>query len=158
MIDDSVGHVPAQRALTRSGIIAGLGLREQASIADVLALIDTCLALKGLDRQDLVALTSLDRKSGHPALQQASAILDLPVLPLRANALAEAVPNPSGRVSTAIGLPSIAEAAALAFGPLLLEKQRGANVTCALSRYAPGASRSSASSAASTLATSSAGP
>ncbi|MHA6298447.1 cobalamin biosynthesis protein [Devosia sp. CAU 1758] len=158
MIDDSVGHGPAQAVSVGSGIVAGLGLREQASIQDVLTLLDTCLALKGLDRRHIVALASMDRKAGHPALLQAAATLGLPLLSLPTSALSQAAPNPSRRVAVAIGLSSVAEAAALAFGPLLLEKQRGANVTCALSRYAPVVGRSSASRAASTLATSSAGP
>lgn len=159
MIKQTPGIHPAPTPFCPPGIVAGIGLRLQASTQDVLTLLDACLAAASLVRRDLVALASSDRKATHPALREAASMLGLPLLTLPSHAMSGAVPNPSSRVAVAIGLPSVAEAAALSFGPLLLEKQRGANVTCALSSYNPATSgSSSASMAAATLSTSSAGP
>jgi cobalamin biosynthesis protein CbiG len=93
-------------------------------------------------------------------LLQAARLLDLPLAALSLTHLDRPVPNPSQRVRESVGVASVAEAAALAFGPLVLAKQRSRSVTCALSRYALAETspRSSASTACSTLATSSAGP
>jgi cobalamin biosynthesis protein CbiG len=87
-------------------------------------------------------------------------MLDLPLATLSLAQLDQPVPNPSQRVRDHVGVASVAEAAARAFGPLVVAKRRSSNVTCALSRYtlAETSSSSRAPSASSTLATSSAGP
>ena len=156
MIDVSGPGERPRPELNRSGLVAGIGLRAQTRIQDVMAFLDACLASAVARRSDLVALATLESKARHPALVAAAEQLGLPVFALPPPALLRGVPNPSDRVAGLVDIPSVAEAAALAFGPLVLEKQRGANLTCALSRYVPG--RSSAASAASMLATSSAGP
>ncbi|MCP8884912.1 cobalamin biosynthesis protein [Devosia sp. XJ19-1] len=156
MNSDSVDPASTVPALNRAGIIAGLGLRKLARLNEVLELLDASLSAAGFCRSDLAALTTLDAKSDHPALIGVAGLLNVPILPMRADRLDQQVPNPSERVFALARVPSVAEATALAFGPLLLEKQISANVTCALSRY--GAGSSSAARASSTLATSSAGP
>lgn len=157
MSDDS-GRPSAPRPQgARSRLVAGIGLRASASASDVLELLDACLAAVHARRADLAGLATLDLRSTHPQLLAVAGLLELPLLPLSADRLDPAAPNPSSRVADLAGVPSVAEAAALAFGPLVLAKQRSANVTCALARYSP-ADRSSAPIAASTLATSSAGP
>lgn len=156
MIDDC-GGPPAYPLLTRPGLVAGIGLRASASADDLLILLDACLLAVSAGRADLVALTTLQTRSGHPAIAAVASLLGVPVLALPPGDLHPDAPNPSSRIAGLVGVPSVAEAAALAFGPLVLSKQRSANLTCALARYAP-ADKCSASSAASTLATSSAGP
>lgn len=158
MIDQSRVRPAAQPPLHPAGLVAGIGLRAGADLEQVLALIDSSLAQAQSDRSQLVALATIHGKVDHPALRAASRLLGIPVLSLAGEDLADDVPNPSPRVAATVGLASIAEAAALAFGPLVLEKQRGAGVTCALSSYGAISSSSRAASAASTLATSSAGP
>jgi cobalamin biosynthesis protein CbiG len=156
MIDDSGGS-PAHPLLTRPGLVAGLGLRAGASPDELLSLLDACLLAVSAARADLVALATLQPRAGHPAIAAVARLLGIPVLDLPSDDLHTEVPTPSPRVASLVGLPSVAEATALAFGPLVLPKQRSANLTCALARYVP-ADRSSASSAPSTLATSTAGP
>lgn len=156
MTSDCVDPGSTFPALNRTGIIAGFGLRNGACLADVLFLLDASLSAAGVRRADVVALTTLAAKKDHPALLGLAALLEVPILPLQAHQMDQQVPNPSERVFALANVPSVAEASALAFGPLVLEKQIGANVTCALSRY--GVGRSSPARAASTLATSSAGP
>ena len=150
------GGSAAHRALHRPGLVAGIGLRAAATSAELLDLLDACLAVASHRRHDLVALATLSARAGHPALLALAEQLAVPVLSLARDDLSSGVPNPSPRVAALIDVPAVAEAAALAFGPLIVEKRRSANGTCALSAYLPG--RSSASIAASTLATSSAGP
>lgn len=142
-----------------TGIVAGIGLRAGAQASDVLQLIDTCLAEAGRNRADIAALATLDRKQAHPALSQAAAALGVPVLPVAATKLSARAPNSSRRVHHHIGIGSVAEAAAMQFGALVLEKCRSANVTCALARLdrPQEVTQPSAASVASTLSTSSAG-
>jgi cobalt-precorrin 5A hydrolase len=156
---DSIGSLPIGKTLTACHVIAGIGLRQQATADEILALLDATLAEAGLERDDLAALTTLDHKASHSALRAVSALLDIPLLALSQPDLIQPVPNPSRRVASHLGLPSIAEATALAFGPLLVEKRRSANVTCALAQMPPAyvAATPSASSTASTLPTSRAG-
>ncbi len=156
---DSVGSVSTDKTLTAGCVIAGIGLRQQATADEILALLDATLAEAGLERDDLAALTTLEIKASHSALRAVSALLDIPLLALSQPTLIQPVPNPSYRVASHLGLPSIAEAAALAFGSLLVEKRRSANVTCALSQMLPAylADMPSASNTASTPPTSRAG-
>lgn len=143
-----------------TGLVAGIGLRAGAQASDVLQLIDTCLAEAGRNRADIAALATLDRKQAHPALSQAAAALEVPVLPVAATKLSDKAPNPSMRVALHIGSGSVAEAAAMQFGALVLEKRHSANVTCALARLGrpQEVAQPSAASVPSTLSTSSAGP
>jgi cobalt-precorrin 5A hydrolase len=156
---DSVGSASTDKTLTTGCVVAGIGLRQQALADEILALLDATLAEAGLQRDDLAALATLEDKASHSGLRAVSALLDIPLLALSQLALLQPVPNPSRRVASYLGLPSIAEAAALAFGPLLVEKRRSANVTCALSQMLPAyvTDMPNASSTASTLSTSGAG-
>ena len=157
---DWPGGPSATRELSRPGIVAGIGLRGQASFADLLDLLDASLAAAGLVRADIVALATLDGRSQHPALGALARHLAVPVNGIAPRDLAPGAPNPSALVAGLAQVASVAEAAARRFGPLVLEKQRGPSATCALARYAPAESgiRSRASMAAATSATSSAGP
>lgn len=156
---DVSGGSSAHPILHRPGLVAGIGLRAGATEADLLALLDISLAAAHARRSDLVALATLDKRADHPALAALAKTLGVPVLSLAADDLEQVVPNPSMRVAELAATPSVAEAAALVFGPLRIEKQRSANATCALSRYEPNAAgRSSAVIAASTVPTSTAGP
>lgn len=161
MSADFAGLAPARSGSMVPDIVVGVGARAAAAPAEVLALLDACLGAEGLGRRHVAALATLDRKSGHPALLEAAARLGVPLLSLPPAVLSPLVPSPSRRVEQLAGLPSVAEAAAMACGTLLAGKRRSANVTCALARRGanhalPGSS--SASIAASTLSTSCAGP
>lgn len=160
MSDDSRRDPAPLPAWTRSGLVAGIGLRASATSENILDLLDLCLSSVRARRSDLVGLVTVDTRASHAQLLQVARLLDLPLAALSLAQLDQPVPNPSQRVRDRIGVPSVAEAAARAFGPLVLAKQRSSNVTCALSCYALAETSSSsrAPSASSTLATSSAGP
>lgn len=134
-------------------IIVGLGARGAATTGEVLALIDDVLAQHKLDRCNIAACVTLDRRLSHPALREAAKVLGVELLSRSESALGDAVPNPSAKVASYIGISSVAEATALTFGPLIAQKNRSANATCALARQSP-----IATIAASTLSTSRAGP
>lgn len=157
MVDSYSDPVPG---FATTGIVAGIGLRAGAQASDILQLIDACLAEASLVRADIAALATLDRKQAHPALREAASALAVPILPVVASKLAIDAPNPSERVRRHSGISSIAEATAMRYGALVLEKRRGAGVTCALARLdrPHELAHSSASRAASTLSTSRAGP
>jgi len=159
MTIDSVGTWPTGDTLRGSGVVAGIGLRQQATPDEILALLDLALTESGLVRRDLVGLVTWDAKARHPALCDVAALLNIPLQALPRSMLSGPMPNPSARVAGYIDLPSIAEAAASVFGPLIAEKRRSANATCALSVVLPGDSQVAASAAntASILSTSQAG-
>lgn len=160
-MDDIQGRPAAAHPVPRSsGLVAGIGVRAVASAADILALVDASLALVSLGRSDICALTTIESKADHPALKEAALRLGVPILAQPRGNLSRQAPNPSKAVAHLAGLPSVAEAAALIFGPLVLSKQRSNTVTCALARCAvpQPCESSSASRAVSTLLTSRAGP
>lgn len=157
---ETFGGDSAPFILDRSGVVAGMGLRAKTSEQDLRNLLDATLSAVHVSRSDLIAIATMHTRADHPALLALAATLGVPVLALAAQDLDRPVPNPSMRVSELAATPSVAEAAALHFGPLLIEKRRSASATCALSRYSPAerGGNASASIAASTLPTSSAGP
>lgn len=134
MTTDSVGTTPAETTLSGSGVVAGIGLRRQTAPDEILALLDLALAEASLTRGDLVALVTWEAKAGHPALCHVATLLDIPLRIVSKNLLVRPVPNPSGRVADFVELPSVAEAAASVFGPLIVEKRHSANATCAIAR------------------------
>ncbi len=136
--------------------MAGLGARRDAATAEILALIEASLAAIGADAARLALLVTREALVTHPALVAAASWLGVPLLGLPESDLGTPVPNPSARVAHHLGLPSVAEAAALSYGPLLVEKRRSANATCALSRRLHASPRISAS-APSTVSASAAG-
>ena len=134
-------------------IVVGLGARAGAGTTEILQLIDECLNVAGSSRSAIAACVTVSARRDHAGMRGAAAALGVPLLALDGDQLHEAVPNPSAKVIALTGLASIAEAAALHFGPLLVEKRRSTQATCALSR----AYGAMAASTASTLVTSFAG-
>ena len=153
MIDDPVS-LKAPCDFT-NGIVVGLGARAQATAPEIIGLIDAALREHGLTRDDIRACTTSTAKQGHKALIEVATLLNVPLLCREISDTAPLAPTPSDVVRRHIGLPSVAEAAALTFGPLLAPKRASANVTCALASLYP--ARLSTSSAAPTLSTSRAG-
>ncbi|MCD9142317.1 cobalamin biosynthesis protein [Streptomyces albireticuli] len=110
--------------------------------AEVLALIGRTLAeagrVLGADARP-VALVTAEAKAGEPGLVTAAARLGVPLRTYGAEALAGvAVPDPSAVVLAAVGVPGVAEAAALlaagAGGTLVVGKRKSAAATCAVAR------------------------
>ncbi len=125
-------------------LVAGIGCTSSAASDEVIDLIRQALAeVPG----ELVALATVPRRANHPALRSAAADLGVPL-----------------RVVDLPG-PEVAEPVAASAGPLVLGKLKSNRVTCALAvvpaDFEPllwGQPSSSAAMAASTEATSMAGP
>ncbi|MHB8438402.1 MAG: precorrin-3B C(17)-methyltransferase [Acidimicrobiales bacterium] len=116
-------------------LVVGMGCSSDASADAARQLLDATLAEEGLARESIALVATIDRRADHRAMSA----LGLPVRGYDVHALAStSVPNPSAAVASAVGTPSVAEAAALlAAGPgaqLLVEKRRSRSATVAVAR------------------------
>ena len=120
-------------------IIGGVGCRKGVSAAEIGAAIEAACARAGLTKDHLDVIATAAHKEDERGIATAAAALGVPLVlvaeaDLRA-AGARAVTR-SSRVIELMGVPSVAEAAALAAGPpaasLLLPRIAVGPVTCAL--------------------------
>lgn len=116
----------------------GLGCRKGCAPEAIVALVRDALAQAGVDGGEPGLFTVAD-KQGEPGLAEAAAMLELPLAFLPREALAacaEGCATRSPRVEAVFGVPSVAEAAALAgAGPgarLVLPRIAAAGATCAV--------------------------
>ncbi|MGW5383033.1 cobalamin biosynthesis protein [Nocardia sp. NPDC003963] len=123
------GPAPYSRELA-----VGLGLRPDLSTERILAAL-----AEALPGQRIASLATLDRRAAEPGPRGAAAVLGVPLHSYSAEQMARVpVPNPSARVAAALGIPGVAEAAALlsGTGPLLVPRQvAGAVVVAAAAAY-----------------------
>ncbi|MEV4642710.1 cobalamin biosynthesis protein [Actinoplanes sp. NPDC049548] len=116
-------------------VVVGIGARAAAALSDLEAAVDVALGLAGVSAADVAAVATLDRRASllEPFARRRS--WPLVVFPPERLAMV-AVPRPSARVAAAVGVPSVAEAAALAAaGPgarLLVPKEVLHGVTVAI--------------------------
>jgi cobalt-precorrin 5A hydrolase len=124
-------------------LVVGVGASKGAPVDEVLALIEGALSDAGLSPRSLAELATVDAKADEPGIVQAAVHLGVPLVTYSADELtAVAVPHPSDASLTALGTPSVAEAAALARGgELLVPKRKSeradgqpARATCAVVR------------------------
>jgi cobalt-precorrin 5A hydrolase len=125
--------------LDQAMIVAGVGCRKGASADDVGAVIADALARAGVSAAALDLVAAPERKAGERGIAAAAAALGVPLV-LVAKAELEAAgaraQTRSQRVLALTGVPSVAEAAALAAaGPrarLIVPRVSAATATCAL--------------------------
>ncbi|HST82058.1 MAG TPA: Rv2231c family pyridoxal phosphate-dependent protein CobC [Kineosporiaceae bacterium] len=117
-------------------VLVGIGARRGVRIRDLRMAMGECLAAAGVRARDVVAIVSVDAKQSEPALQELAEMLNIPLRTLPADQLAgQSVPNPSAVTEAAVGTPSVAEAAVLAFGgELVAPKHASHGVTIAVGR------------------------
>ncbi|OUS96876.1 cobalamin biosynthesis protein [Rhodococcus sp. NCIMB 12038] len=120
-------------------VCVGVGFRAAAGRADILAAVRHVLASASPSSDaTLHCLCTLDRKAAEPALLDAASELGVPVRGFAAAELATVeVANPSDRVHSATGSPSVAEAAAVlgaGGGPLIVTKWSANGVVVAAAR------------------------
>ncbi len=142
---------PAERevVLRPPSLVAGVGASKGAPADEVLGLVESALRDAALSPASLAELATVDAKADEPGIVEAAERLGVPVVTYSAEELSGVdVPNPSDAPLTAVGTPSVAEAAALVRGgELLVPKRkseradgRPAMATCAVVRR-PGRGR-----------------
>ena len=98
-------------------IAAGFGFRAGAVAGDLVAALDAALRAAGLPRAALGLLAAPEHKAPHAALTEAAGRLDLRLLAVSPDAMRAAAPGCRTRSERALalfGVPSVAEACALA--------------------------------------------
>ena len=122
-------------------LVIGLGCERNAEPSELIALAERSLAEHGLSPHSLAAIASIDLKSDETAIHAAASYFNVPARFFTAQELDRETPrlkNPSAIVAKEVGVPGVAEAAALAAaGPdsnLIVEKTRSARATCAIAR------------------------
>jgi cobalt-precorrin 5A hydrolase/precorrin-3B C17-methyltransferase len=123
-------------------LVVGVGASKGAPVDEVLGLVESALRDAGLSVKSVAELATVDAKADEQGIVEAAARLGVPLVTYSAEELAAVdVPNPSDAPLTAVGTPSVAEAAALVRGgELLVPKRksaaRPAMATCAVVRRA----------------------
>jgi cobalt-precorrin 5A hydrolase len=120
-------------------IVAGIGCRKGASAAEIEAAIAAALAQAGCALEALGLIATSDGKGGEPGIVAAAAARGVRLVtvgPADLEAAGTRTQSSSPRVLALTGVPSVAEAAALAAGGskarLLLPRIVVGPVTCAL--------------------------
>ncbi len=117
----------------------GIGCERDAASPALQALVTATLADHGINAADIDVIASLDTKTGEEALRALGTALNLPLRFFSATALlaeTKRLANPSDAVFRAVGCYGVAEGAALAAAgaqsKLIVPKQNGNGVTCAI--------------------------
>ena len=125
--------------LDQAMIVAGIGCRKGAAAAEIEAVVAAALLQAGLAAPALSAIATSVAKAGEPGITAAAAALGVPLLVVQQGELEAAGPRTltaSARVVAVTGVPSLAEAAALAAGgasaQLLGPRVAVGPATCAL--------------------------
>jgi cobalt-precorrin 5A hydrolase len=120
-------------------IVAGIGCRKGTSAGDIGAVIDAALARAGFAKKALDLIAAPELKRGEQGIAAAAAALGVPLVLIPEADLAVAgarAETRSERVLALMGIPSVAEAAALAGGGLsarlILPRIAVGGATCAL--------------------------
>jgi cobalt-precorrin 5A hydrolase len=120
-------------------IVAGIGCRKGASAADISAAIDDALTRAGLAAQALDLIAAPEFKGGEHGVAAAAVARGVPLVLVAQAELEEAgarTKTRSERVLSLTGVPSVAEAVALAVGGpaarLLVPRTTVGIATCAL--------------------------
>ena len=119
----------------------GVGCERGVAAEELIALVETTLAARGLAREALACVVSIDLKCAEPAVHALAGHLGRPARFFAAEVLEAEAPrlaSPSLLVFEATGCHGVAEGAALAAvgpaGALIVPKTKSTRATCALAR------------------------
>ena len=121
-------------------LVLGVGCNRGTTQEEIAEAVDSHLQALGVSILSLREVTTLDKKSDEEGLRDFATRSAVPLTwysPQAINAHAPPIPNPSEVVQRFVGVPGVAEAAALmASGAqeLLLEKQKSGNLTLSVAR------------------------
>lgn len=139
LVTETVSRVERGIVYHPKTLVAGVGCERNADAIEVIALIEAALKSQNLAPASLAAIASIDIKSDEPALHAAARHFNVPLRLFSATELAQEryrLKQPSDYVEDTVGTPSVAEAAALKAGPLVVDKQKSQRATCAIGRAA----------------------
>lgn len=123
--DRAVAPGEREVLLRPPSLVVGVGASKGAPVAEVLGLVEDILRDAGLSPKSVAELATVDAKAEEPGIVEAAGRLGVPVVTYTAEELATVdVPNPSDAPLSAVGTPSVAEAAALVHGGELLVPKR----------------------------------
>jgi cobalt-precorrin 5A hydrolase / precorrin-3B C17-methyltransferase len=120
-------------------LVVGVGASRGVYAEEVLSLIGEALAVGGLAQGSVATLATVEAKADEVGVKEAARMGGWPLVAYPADRLAAVpVPNPSDAARAAVGTPSVAEAAALVSGDVLVvPKRKSAMATVALARIRP---------------------
>jgi cobalt-precorrin 5A hydrolase / precorrin-3B C17-methyltransferase len=120
-------------------LVVGVGASRDVAAEEVLGLIGEALAVGGFAQGSVTTLATVEAKADEAGIVEAAREGGWPLVAYPADRLAAVpVPNPSEAVRAAVGSPSVAEAAALVAGDVLVvPKRKSAMATVALARIRP---------------------
>ena len=120
-------------------LVAGVGASRGVTSDEVLGLIGEALAVGGLAKGSVTTLATVEAKADEEGIVEAARRGGWPLVAYPADRLAAVpVPNPGAAALAAVGTPSVAEAAALVSGDVLMvPKRKSAMATVALARIRP---------------------
>jgi cobalt-precorrin 5A hydrolase len=131
--------------LDETMIVAGVGCRKGATAKEIITAISRALHNVGLSNRAIDVIATPAAKIGEPGIVGAASTLQVPLVPVSQSDLEAAGPRTRTRSERAIavmGVPSVAEAAALAAaGPsssLLAARIAAGPATCALAETGGG--------------------
>ena len=116
-------------------LVVGVGCSLGCPPEELAALVETALAeIDGT----VVAVATVDRRADEPCVTALATAAGVPLRTYPAAMLAKvSVPTPSAAVERHVGTPSVAEAAAMLGGELVIPKRRSPHATCAIAKEAP---------------------
>lgn len=120
-------------------LVVGVGASRDVAAEEVLGLIGEALAVGGFAQGSVTTLATVEAKADEAGIVEAAREGGWPLVAYPADRLAAVpVPNPSEAVRAAVGSASVAEAAALVAGDVLVvPKRKSAMATVALARIRP---------------------
>ncbi len=136
--DRLVALDPLTAILRPPSLVLGVGASRGVGVDELEVLVDRALADAALSAQSVALVATVDAKSDEVGLLELCTRRGWPLVVHTAQELAAMeVPNPSDEPMRALGTPSVAEAAAMLHGELVVQKQKSAMATVAVSRIAP---------------------
>lgn len=142
VITDRTG-VEGEVLVRPPSLVAGMGASRGVSADEVQRLLQDALDDAGLARESVAAIATAEIKADEAGLLELARRLGVALVTHPDAALASvAVPNPSETVRAAVGVPSVAEAAAVLGvhgrpGELIVTKRASAMATVSIARHAP---------------------
>jgi cobalt-precorrin 5A hydrolase / precorrin-3B C17-methyltransferase len=140
VVSDRIVPVDEHTVVLRPpSLVAGVGASRGVGSDEVLGLIGEALAVGGLAKGSVTTLATVEAKAGEDGIVEAARRGGWPLVAYPADRLAGVpVPNPGAAALAAVGTPSVAEAAALVSGDILVvPKRKSAMATVALARIRP---------------------